>query len=704
MSKFYEKYIKNNIDILISILLAIIFYILVFGVKSLNPANYNWLLYGGDLTQNYLGGAVYRASPWSWPIFVHRSIGYPYGISVLGTDSLPIIAIVFKCFTYFFGLSPYYQFFGIWTLLCFILQAFFAIKIFRKIFGNDNIYNSIYNIICSIFFITAPIIMNRTFTNATLVGHWLILASILLYLNNRLNKKEWFYIGLIINISFMIHPYFTFMISPIIAALIYKKTFTDKEIEIKTTFKYGSIITLCLVIIMYILGMFEVANPNAGGWRSLSMNLNALINPIWSKSLFLNQLGHSSVAQREGCNYLGVGLLLALIMIMFPNRKEIFSKDNLLKNKEILIACLFLTIFAISSNIYLGNSLIFSYNSLILRALGGIFRAAGRMFWPVWYLLVYFILCKLNEQYKEKVRFIVPFLCIIQLIDLSPNFIDKNKTMENSINNSKGYQNILKSTKWNDLFNDYKHVFLTDAILGDDKYRFFWEKVITNKITVNAGYFTRETLKITRNIESGKSLIYSGYLPNLDNTIYIIDDKLYSKLTEINNRLVPYIEELDGIKYILSNKELFKSKDSIRFGEKMYFVNSNKKIVFDGFSNENEPEYWTIHHHTSMNFKMTEQPKDDFKIKLDVVPFINNYNKYVRAKVVINGKKVVKWVFKKGKQYPETILYVPKKLIKSDGNVEIKFHMIGTNSEKRLGIGKDGRRKGIGLASMEIVY
>lgn len=700
MSKFYEKYIKNNIDIFISIFLATVFYILVFGIKSLNPANYNWLLYGGDLTQNYLGGAVYRASPWSWPIFVHRSIGYPYGVSVLGTDSLPIMAIIFKCFTHFFGLSPYYQFFGIWTLLCLILQAFFAVKILRKIFG----LNSVYNIICSLFFITAPILINRAFAHATLVGHWIILASILLYLNDKLNRKEWFYIGLIMNISFMVHPYFTFMISPIIAALVYKKVFTEKEITIKTTFKYGSITTLSLVITMYMLGMFEVANPSAGGWRSLSMNLNALLNPIWSRSLFLNQLGHSSHMQQEGCNYLGVGLLLALVMAILSSRKKIFSKEKFLKNKEILIACLFLTIFAVSSNIYLGNSLIFSYNSLILRALGGIFRAAGRMFWPVWYLLVYFILCKLNEQYKEKVRFIIPFLCIIQLLDLSPNFIDKNKKIKNSINNSKGYQNILQSTKWNDLFNDYKHVFITDLILGNDNYRYFWEKVITSGITVNAGYFTRETLKIKRGIETCKNLIYSGYLPDTDNTMYIIDDEFYSKLVDTNNRLVPYIKELDGIKYILSNKELFKSKDSIRFGEKIYFVNSNKEIVFDGFSSENEQEYWTVHHHISMNFKMAEQPKDDFKIKLDVVPFINDYNKYVRAKVVINGKKVAKWVFKKGKQYPETILYVPKKLIKSDGNVEIKFHMMGTNSEKRLGIGKDVRRKGIGLASMEIVY
>lgn len=700
MSNLYEKYVKNNIDILVSILLAIIFYLLVFRIESLNPANYKWMLYGGDLTQNYLGGAVYRAGSWSWPILVNRSIGYPYGVSVLGTDSLPIMAIIFKFFTYFFGLSPYYQFFGIWTLLCLILQAFFAVKILRKIFGD----NSIYNIICSLLFVTAPILINRSFAHSTLVGHWTILASILLYLNNKLDKKEWFYIGLIITTSFMVHPYFTFMITPVIAALVYKKVFTEKEVTIKTAFKFGSIITMSLIIVMYLLGMFTVTNPNAGGWKSFSMNLNALINPIWSKSLFLNQLGYSMSHQQEGCNYLGCGLLLALAMAIFSNREKIFSKENFIKNKEILIACLFLILFSLSSNVYLGSSLVFSYNSIILRSFGGIFRSSGRMFWPVWYLLVCFILNKLSERYKEKNKFILPLLCIIQLIDLSPNFIEKNKMIKNAVKNSENYQNILRSEKWNDLFNDYKHVFLTDAILGNDKYRFFWEKTITNKITVNAGYFTRETLKITRNIQAVRTLISNGYLPNDDNTIYIIDDELYSSLIKSNNRLVNYIKELDGIKYILSNRDLFKNRNGIKFGEKIHFNNTDREIVFNGFSNENEPEYWTVHHHINMNFKMNEQPERDFKIKFDVKPFVNDHNKYVIAFVVVNGKKLTKWVFKKDKEYPETVLYVPKKLIKSDGNVEIKFHMIGTNSEKRLGIGKDDRRKGIGLVNMEIFY
>ncbi len=82
------------------------------------------------------------------------------------------------------------------------------------------------------------------------------------------------------------------MIFPIIAAFLYKKIFTEKEFTIKEVIPYSIIILFTVIFTMYLLGMFEAINPNAGVWKSFSMNLNALINPIWSKSLFLNKLSH----------------------------------------------------------------------------------------------------------------------------------------------------------------------------------------------------------------------------------------------------------------------------------------------------------------------------------------------------------------------------------------------------------------------------
>lgn len=163
------------------------------------------------------------------------------------------------------------------------------------------------------------------------------------------------------------------MIFPIIAAFLYKKIFTEKEFTIKEVIPYSIIILFTVIFTMYLLGMFEATNPNAGGWKSFSMNLNALINPIWSKSLFLNKLSHME-GQYEGDNYLGFGLIILLILTL----KVLFIDKKLqIKDKEITAVILFLVLFSVSSNIYLGKSLIFSYNSIILRGFGGIFRVGG---------------------------------------------------------------------------------------------------------------------------------------------------------------------------------------------------------------------------------------------------------------------------------------------------------------------------------------
>ncbi len=127
-----KKFLSNNLDTILSIFSAIILYIIVFGISSLNPANYEWLLSGGDLTQNYIGGVLYRNSKWAWPIFVQREIGYPYGVSVLGTDSLPIMDIILK---YLPNVSVYRHFINFleygsyYVLFC---KHFFQLKFLEK--------------------------------------------------------------------------------------------------------------------------------------------------------------------------------------------------------------------------------------------------------------------------------------------------------------------------------------------------------------------------------------------------------------------------------------------------------------------------------------------------------------------------------------------------------------------------------------------
>mgnify|MGYP003352552521 CR=1 FL=1 len=96
----------------------------VGGISILNPRNINWLLADFDMTLEYLGWAFYRYGPWTFPIGLNPNFGLDISSSIVYSNSLPLFAMVFKPLSSLLG-EPF-QFWGIWILLCFVLQAWMA--------------------------------------------------------------------------------------------------------------------------------------------------------------------------------------------------------------------------------------------------------------------------------------------------------------------------------------------------------------------------------------------------------------------------------------------------------------------------------------------------------------------------------------------------------------------------------------------------
>lgn len=116
-------------------LIAIIIFCALYGIHILNPTYVDWLLKGGDLTQHYLGWKAYRNSEWTFPIGYMNMLTYPNAVSVIFTDSIPIFAVIFKVFSSI--LPDNFQYFGMWGLICFILQGLMASRIIRNFTDND---------------------------------------------------------------------------------------------------------------------------------------------------------------------------------------------------------------------------------------------------------------------------------------------------------------------------------------------------------------------------------------------------------------------------------------------------------------------------------------------------------------------------------------------------------------------------------------
>ena len=100
---------------LIPIFMGIFAFTAVVGFAILNPRNVSWLLADFDMTLEYLGWAFYRYGPWTFPIGLNPNFGLDISSSIIYSNSMPLLAMVFKPFSALLG-EPF-QFWGI-ALFC----------------------------------------------------------------------------------------------------------------------------------------------------------------------------------------------------------------------------------------------------------------------------------------------------------------------------------------------------------------------------------------------------------------------------------------------------------------------------------------------------------------------------------------------------------------------------------------------------------
>mgnify|MGYP006286010095 CR=1 FL=1 len=132
---------------------AILAFLLIMGPYALIPTNIAWLS-SGDPAQHYLGWAFYRHSPWTNPIGLNPDYGMDISSSIVYSDSIPLMAILLKPFSAW--LPETFQYLGLWALLCFVLQGYFAYLLIGRMTKEPLL-----KILGAGFFIFAPAFLWR---------------------------------------------------------------------------------------------------------------------------------------------------------------------------------------------------------------------------------------------------------------------------------------------------------------------------------------------------------------------------------------------------------------------------------------------------------------------------------------------------------------------------------------------------------------
>ena len=186
---------------------------------------------------------------WRFPLGSNPNYGIELGSSIVFSDSIPILALIFKFFHFF--LPENFQYISIWYFICFYFQLFFSYKILEKF--TDS---TIYSFVGSIFFLITPILIYKLLFVPALTGQWVLLFALYLGLTQKVDESKllWFFLILL---SSLINFYFLVMIIGSYS-ILRLANFNLKRKYIFQLLKDFVIIFPILILTMYAIGYFEI--------------------------------------------------------------------------------------------------------------------------------------------------------------------------------------------------------------------------------------------------------------------------------------------------------------------------------------------------------------------------------------------------------------------------------------------------------------
>jgi hypothetical protein len=514
------------------------------------------------------------------------------GSGVALTDSLPFFAFIFKPLTFWF--SQPFQYFGIWVLTCFVLQAIFAWKLLTIWVKQWE-----HVVLGTYFFCFAPIFIDRLTVHLALAGHWVLLAGLYLLFSPKSKFKHWIVLAVV---SMLVQPYLA-----IICAALFFAWMLIAVVKTRAIFQFGR--RMCIFIgVLFISGwssglfIFGLGSAQAAGFGTYSANVLAWVDPgfTWyEKALWSRYVPDQwqNAGQYEGMNYLGSGVLLLafvalghqlikgtwksrgaqvaiilsfvsafgrsgstqrdLVFLLGVLSAVVFSalskQFSLNKSTTVIYTLVFtsLILVAFTYQIFIGDFLIANFTvPKSINNLLSVVRTSGRMLWPVTYLLIGILIVLTSRNLKRiYASGLIALMLCVQVYE-SVGAVGVTKSMFTR----SGPTEILVSPLWDRLGNKYQNIAIvlpsdnpilypTNPDFSSPEGSFLWREMgvfaIRHQMKLNSFYFSREP--ITQNEFEAKELsatVINGEYRK--DTLYVfIDSNLWEISKKFSDTLPP---------------------------------------------------------------------------------------------------------------------------------------------------------------------
>ena len=313
------------------------------------PLHTNWLFNvrdgNVDASANYLGWEFFRHdSLLQWPIGKISTVGPAGGSSVAMTDSLPLLAILFKPFTFWFD-TPF-QYFGIWIFVCFILQAVFASKLLSRWVSNRFVV-----FLGTFFFTLAPALLDRIRFHLPLAAHWVVLAAMYLYFSKNKKILPWLILG---SFTVFIHAY----LIPLVAAVFLAHELASLSKNRTAVVRFIRNVLLFIAVqgvsaFQSGLFIFGFKSGVKSGFGDFSANVLTLVDPARQSTSAGNtwSLRFPNIAegpyQYEGFAFVGSGVIAIMFVLLARQVIRLQVKRSL---ANAALACIVFLVVSQASN------------------------------------------------------------------------------------------------------------------------------------------------------------------------------------------------------------------------------------------------------------------------------------------------------------------------------------------------------------------
>jgi Family of unknown function (DUF6311) len=401
----------------ISAMLGLFYALWLFDADFLLGTSEYWQTIVGDTAQHVAGYYYYVQDAWRFPIFFTQNYGYPDGVSIMFTDSVPIVSLLVKSLH---GLLPDgFNVFGLWLGACYVLQGV-GVTALVIASGNRNVPTTI---AATLLALSLPAFLVRV-ELASLIPQFLLTFALALYFHlvrgTRL-RAAMVWSSVLVLVSLLIHPYLFAMVFAVLAAGIVQRVM-DQPRWWPSAFAFSTGVAVALLVMLFVMGY--IGSGAVGGTPSgLGDPMNALdaLGPVLPQGSGLMPWGGDIVSfGADYYNYLGLGLLLLIAVHLLVSGSAMVKGAK--RHLVLLLLLVGFTVFAMSNTIRVAGTAVVSFHLPgPINWLFSQFRATARFFWPVTYMILAGVVVFTAQRFRRPAAtLLLSAAVVLQLLDTAP--------------------------------------------------------------------------------------------------------------------------------------------------------------------------------------------------------------------------------------------------------------------------------------------